>query len=154
MHEKLYWGKGKMRNNWFRKGLVIGIIVLFIGMSINSSTGRRVEMKSTTQTLRGNTLYVGGIGPGNYTTIQNAIDNASDGDTVFVYAYSSPYYENVLVNRSINLIGEDKNTTIIDGSDKMKFLVNIDVPYVTATDIDPIEITTKGFIFLRFIRLR
>ncbi len=25
---------------------------------------------------------------------------------------------------------------------------------VTAADIDPIEITTKGFIFLRFIRLR
>ncbi|MEF8847999.1 MAG: hypothetical protein V5A68_02570 [Candidatus Thermoplasmatota archaeon] len=29
-------------------------------------------------------LYVGGRGPGNYSTIQNAIDNANTGDTVFV----------------------------------------------------------------------
>ena len=63
-----------------------------------------------------NTLYVGGTGEGNYTTIQDAIKNASDGDTVFVYDDSSPYYENVIINKSINLIGEDRNTTIIDGS--------------------------------------
>jgi len=34
----------------------------------------------------GNTLYVGGSGPNNYTKIQDAIDNASNGDTVFVYS--------------------------------------------------------------------
>ena len=28
---------------------------------------------------------------------------------------SSPYYENVIVNKSINLIGEDRDTTVIDG---------------------------------------
>ena len=43
--------------------------------------------------VSGNTLYVGGSGPGNYTRIQDAIDNASDGDTVFVYDDSSPYFE-------------------------------------------------------------
>jgi len=63
----------------------------------------------------GNTLYVGGSGPGNYTKIQDAIDNASDGDTIFVFNDSSPYYENVVVDKSINLIGEDRNTTVIDG---------------------------------------
>jgi hypothetical protein len=31
-----------------------------------------------------NTLYVGGNGQGNYTRIQDAINNASYGDTVFV----------------------------------------------------------------------
>jgi parallel beta-helix repeat protein len=65
----------------------------------------------------GNTLYVGGTGSGNYTRIQDAIDNATDGDTVFVYDDSSPYYENVVVDKSINLMGEDKNTTIIDGNE-------------------------------------
>jgi parallel beta-helix repeat protein len=64
---------------------------------------------------RGFILYVGGNGPGNFSRIQDAIDNASDGDTVFVYDDSSPYYENLIVYKSINLIGEDKNTTIIDG---------------------------------------
>ena len=66
----------------------------------------------------GKTLYVGGLGPDNYTKIQDAIVNASDDDTVFVFDDSSPYYENIMIDKSINLIGENKNTTIIDGSRK------------------------------------
>ncbi|UCG70290.1 MAG: hypothetical protein JSV09_04535, partial [Thermoplasmata archaeon] len=62
-----------------------------------------------------NTHYVGGGGGGNYSTIQEAIDAALPGDTVFVYDDSSPYNENVIVNKSINLIGEDRNTTVIYG---------------------------------------
>ncbi|MCD6410942.1 MAG: hypothetical protein J7L20_00735 [Thermoplasmata archaeon] len=64
------------------------------------------------------TLYVGGSGPGNYSKIQDAIDNASDGDTVFVY--EGIYYENIVINRSINLIGENAKTTIIDGMEKSR----------------------------------
>jgi len=41
--------------------------------------------KSSTLSFDGNTLYVGGSGPNNYTRIQDAIDYASDWDTVFVY---------------------------------------------------------------------
>ena len=47
------------------------------------------------------TLYVGGSGLGNYTSIQDAINDSVDGDTVFVYDEGSPYYENLVVNRSI-----------------------------------------------------
>ena len=73
------------------------------------------------------TLYVGGPGAGNYTTIQEAIDNAEDADTIFVYDDSSPYYENIVVDKSIVLIGEDKDTTIIDGSGENKTIsVNSD----------------------------
>ena len=64
----------------------------------------------------GNILYVGGSGHGNYSKIQDAIDNASGGDTVFVY--SGTYYENVDVDKSIDLVGEDRNSTIIDGQNK------------------------------------
>jgi len=64
---------------------------------------------------RGNTLYVGGSGPGNYTKIQDAINDATDGDTVFVYDDSSPYLELLYINLSIFLIGENRETTIIDG---------------------------------------
>jgi len=63
---------------------------------------------------KGATLFVGGSGYGNYSKIQEAIKDADFGDTVFVYDDSSPYYENILINRSINLIGESKETTIID----------------------------------------
>jgi parallel beta-helix repeat protein len=72
----------------------------------------------------GNTLYVGGSGPGNYTRIQDAINNTSNGDTVFVYDESSPYFENLIVNKSINLIGENRDTTVIDG-DGEKNIVTI-----------------------------
>lgn len=72
--------------------------------------------------VSGNTLYVGGTGPGNYSKIQDAIDNASSGDTVFVF--SGIYYERIKINKTIDLIGEDKNSTIIDGSGITK-VVNI-----------------------------
>jgi len=101
-----------------KKLLAFGIILLFISISVIPSTGIIVEKKATMPTLYdGNTLYVGGNGTGNYSRIQDAIDNTSDGDTVFVYNDSSPYYENIVINKSINLIGEDKNTTIIDGNE-------------------------------------
>lgn len=58
-------------------------------------------------------LYVGGSGPGNYSKIQDAIDDASAGDTVFVY--SGLYEENIIISTSIDLIGEGKDTTVIDG---------------------------------------
>jgi parallel beta-helix repeat protein len=93
--------------------LSIGIILLFIG-SISSSTGLNVE-KQSPMSLNGKTLYVGGSGPGNYTKIQDAIDNASDGDTVFVY--NGTYYEHILVElERISIIGENKNTTVIYGN--------------------------------------
>jgi len=93
-----------------KKLLVVGMIILLVGMSV-PSTGINVD-KSTTS-FNGKTLYVGGDGPGNYSKIQDAINDSSDGDTVFVY--SGIYYENLILNKSINLIGEETNITIIDG---------------------------------------
>jgi parallel beta-helix repeat protein len=59
-----------------------------------------------------------GVGPGNpaenYTNIQEAIDAAKDGDTVYVY--SGKYLENVEVNKTINLTGENRDNTTIDGN--------------------------------------
>ncbi|MBN1280337.1 MAG: right-handed parallel beta-helix repeat-containing protein [Candidatus Thermoplasmatota archaeon] len=59
--------------------------------------------------------YVGGTGPGNYSSIQQAINEATTNDIIYVYDDSSPYYETIIVNRSIHLIGENKETTVIDG---------------------------------------
>ena len=49
-----------------------------------------------------------------YRYIQDAIDNARNGDTVFVY--EGNYYEHITISKKILLIGQDKNNTIIDGS--------------------------------------
>jgi len=100
------------------KKKLIGILVcmLLIGAVLPVSGAVMVERTSLPASF-GDTLYVGGSGPGNYSTIQGAIDDSSDGDMVFVYDDSSPYYENVVVDKSIKLIGENKNTTIIDGNE-------------------------------------
>jgi len=83
-------------------------------MSVIPSTGNIVEKKSTMLTFYdGNTLYVGGDGPGNYTRIQDAINDSNDGDTVFVY--NGTYYEFVKINKQITLQGENKYNTIVEG---------------------------------------
>ena len=86
------------------------------------------EVRKTSSLLNfGIIYYVGGSGPNNYTSIQAAIDAAGDGDTVFVYDDSSPYYEHVIINKSINLIGEDKKSTVIDGSNLKGFFDTVSV---------------------------
>jgi len=97
------------------KYIVVLICMLLIGTVLPVSGNVFME-RTSKPLLYGETLYVGGSGPGNYSSIQSAINDAEDGDTVFVYDDSSPYYENFSIYKSINLIGEDKNTTIIDGN--------------------------------------
>ena len=52
--------------------------------------------------------------PDQYSTIQNAIDEANPGDVVFVK--EGVYVEHVVVNKTVSLIGENNKTTIIDGN--------------------------------------
>jgi parallel beta-helix repeat protein len=59
-------------------------------------------------------LYVGGSGEENFTLIQDAVDNTTDGDTVFVYP--GIYVENIVIDTSISLIGKSKFNTIIDAN--------------------------------------
>lgn len=98
------------------KYLVIAIILLLIGVNATGSIFREAEVKNVSNVIfDGNTLYVGGSGPNNYTTIQSAINDAVDGDTVYVYDDSSPYNENLVITKSINLLGENRLSTVING---------------------------------------
>jgi parallel beta-helix repeat protein len=54
------------------------------------------------------------IVPDDYPTIQEAINNAFDGDVIIVK--NGTYYENVVVNKTVSLFAEDSSTTIIDGN--------------------------------------
>jgi len=64
-------------------------------------------------TASADTLKIGSSGC-DYTKIQDAVDNASVGDTVLVY--NGIYAENVKINnKDLTIEGEDRGTTIIDG---------------------------------------
>jgi len=101
-------------NHMKTKCLAIGIILLFVSVTIAPVIAQNTE-KSLPDS-KGNWLYVGGSGPGNYSRIQDAVNNASNWDTVFVFDDSSPYFENIDITKSIVLMGELRDTTIIDAN--------------------------------------
>lgn len=86
--------------------IIISVFLLFNSLIIFSEVGSCEDFNI-------NTLYVGGNGENNYSSIQDAINASSEGDSVFVF--TGMYNENIKINKSINLIGEKKETTIING---------------------------------------
>jgi hypothetical protein len=88
-------------------------ILVYLCLLLLLSTGSIPSQQIQTNTSKDQWFYVGGSGPGNYTRIQEALDVAQDGDTVFVYDDHSPYIEELTINTSVNLIGEQKETTVI-----------------------------------------
>lgn len=71
------------------------------------------------------TLTVDDDGSAEYTSIQDAIDNATNGDTISVW--EGTYSENVVVDKSVSLVGNGSEVTTIDGGgsgDVVKITVN------------------------------
>lgn len=81
----------------------------------------------STQPLR---WIVDDDGEADFHTIQEAINAASNGDVIFVR--NGTYYENVVVNKSVTLVGENRYGTIIDGS-QIGTVVSVNSNYVTIT---------------------
>lgn len=84
-----------------KKILIMGItsILLFTSLTTLSATGLKVGVSNVSSGY-----------------IQSLIDAANPGDTVFIP--SGTYYENVVIDKPLNLIGEDKTNTIINGGRK------------------------------------
>ena len=101
-----------------------------MGFDISIPGKKMVPEESNLLILDGNTLYVGGDGPGNYTSIQAAINDASDGDTIKVY--NGIYNETVKIDKRINLIGNGSLGTIINGG----FLDHQHVVYISANGVN------------------
>ena len=128
----------------FYRPVVIGILILLIGMCIIPSNVGDCLKKSSIPPYKGYTLYVGGSGPDNYTSIRNAIEDATSGTTIFVYDDSAPYYENYLIiDKPLQIIGENKNTTIID-SVKGLTIFNVFADSVTISGFNIINSSGYG----------
>ena len=106
--------------------LVIAAIMVFSTVSIIAS--------NKAQASNGTTLYVGGSGLGNYTTIQSAVDNASEGD--IIYIYNGVYQEIVRIRKDdINLVGENKYETIIDANEGYKGICIAYCNYISVSNL-------------------
>ena len=108
--------------NMFRKGLAVAVILLFIGMTISSSTGFNLEKQSTIATFEGTTFYVDddfnettpGWNVTHFAKISDAINAATDGDTVFVY---KGIYSVFTVNNNLTIIGESREETVVKANE-------------------------------------
>jgi nitrous oxidase accessory protein NosD len=97
-----------------KKTIVIMVILLFLISSL-------IPIVSSNKRNMNKTIYVDddarppydGTIQHPYKTIQDGVNNSSDGDTVFVY--NGTYHESRIdINITINLIGENREYTIID----------------------------------------
>ncbi|GAG29882.1 unnamed protein product, partial [marine sediment metagenome] len=64
-------------------------------------------------------------------TIQEGINNATTGDTIFVH--NGTYDEVVVINKRVDLIGQSKEGVIVDGGDEASEAVNVVANYVNIT---------------------
>jgi parallel beta-helix repeat protein len=92
------------------KRIIVGILLICIGISFLLTASEMAISEESQETI----LYVDDDGGKQYLTISEALNNASDGDTIYVY--NGTYYGNLSISKSISLIGENKENTIISGT--------------------------------------
>ena len=83
-----------------RKNVALLVVLVFLASSC-LTVYLPVKAESKTITV-----------PDDFPTIQEAINAADAGDTIFVKR--GTYVENPVVNKSVSLIGEDRDATVID----------------------------------------
>jgi parallel beta-helix repeat protein len=103
-------GLNKMRQNL----ITLSLFILFICSGLSGCMDNNNSEKEDNKFYFNHPIiFVDDDGDADFTSIQDALNNISNVTTIFVK--SGTYYENIVINRSINITGEDKNTTIIDG---------------------------------------
>ncbi len=101
--------------------------VLFLATALLLGSMVLLGVEADVPASIGTTYYVGGIGPGNESSINDAIALASAGDTIRVY--DGVYNEKVYVNKTLNLIGNGTTSVITFDDDIM--VVNADWTNIT-----------------------
>ena len=107
----------------FKKFLAVSILAIFLITSLNL-VAAELKNKETPIEASNAILKVDNDGDGDYKCIQNAINNANNGDTIEIY--SGTYKERIKIKKQIQLIGisneletgTDTRKPIIDGENK------------------------------------
>lgn len=109
--------------------LQVFIIVCFFVFSSFPSSGSSLNfldvdcLVDDSTCVKGEILYVGGSGPGNFSSVHEAYSNCSDGDTIFIYngVYVWRPWSCIDVDKNnITFCGEDMMLTIMDGQNEMR----------------------------------
>jgi nitrous oxidase accessory protein len=107
-----------------RTGFAVAFILVLLGTLV---------LQFNVQPVRADPKTI--IVPEEYPTISEAVTHASSGDTVFVQ--SGIYHENVLIDKSLLILGEDSENTVVIGEGG----ANSGNVFTLATD----KITVSGF---------
>ncbi len=83
-----------------------------------------------------------------WNNINDALDNTSCGE--YIYIENGTYYENITINKSINLLGEDKNNVVIHGSVSMVNPHDFELPTYKDVDLSIIVNMTGNILLMRF----
>ena len=111
------------------EGFPFGMMISFCDYDSDENVGYGYWLLQGSYVLTApKTWTVDDDGSADFHTIQEAVNAANDGDTIFVR--KGVYYENVVVNKTVSLIGENRSNTIIDGS-RIGTVVKIAVDNVT-----------------------
>lgn len=84
------------------------------------------DLSQITSPIIGKTIHVGGLEENNYTKIQNAIENSTNGDTIIIH--SETFDEQITITKSIDLIAKIDHESIIT-SEKKGAVVKIHADY-------------------------
>jgi len=110
------------------KGIVCGMMFTLLLVGLVSFAANIQTTKALPATIYVDDGNVAGPWDGTpehpYQNITSGLEHASEGDTIFVY--NGTYYENVVVNKTISLEGENRETTIINawGESGIKVVAN------------------------------
>jgi parallel beta-helix repeat protein len=117
-----------MKGRHYKKIVIISL-VLSIPFLLSSSVNAL-----TIQQSNENVITVDKNGDGDFTSIQNAIDHARSGSTIFIN--NGEYPEIIHIKKNIHLVGEDKDSTLINPvSEKNKYAIYVGASYVTLENI-------------------
>ena len=127
------------------KSLIITLIIIMLVFTSISGIGSTFKLKND-ENINLNILTVDIRIPDDYLTIQNGIDNANPGDTIFVR--SGLYQENIVVETpGLSIIGENKLNTVIDAGKNSLDGMNISAPHITISNFTFTNALSKNLIW-------